>query len=123
MQAYDETSVHLSQDNFVLVKTNAYGRSRGFSLLGIITIVPATLTKAMNRMYVSAQMSPGKPQSTAHLLIEQSFSYYILFGVPKVEVRADIVQFHPQPSAPGVGPPHPLPPPPLPPDQRRPQRR
>jgi hypothetical protein len=95
VQAYDQTSVNLADDDFVLVKTNAYGRSRGFSLLGIITIVPASMTTAYNRMYASAEMAEGKPQTTAHLLIQQTSSYYILFGIPKVEVRADIVQFRP----------------------------
>ncbi len=54
---------------------------------------PATLSKAMQRMYAAAQMQPGQPQSIAHLVVEQTSSYYILFGIPKVEVRADIVEF------------------------------
>jgi len=80
----------------VLVKTNVLGKSKGFSLLGLITIYPATLTKAMNRMYSAAQMTPGQPQTLAHLIIEQSSSYWILFGIPQVQVRADIVQFSPE---------------------------
>lgn len=71
------------------------GRSRGFSLLGLITIYPATLTKAMNRMYTSAHMELGQPQTSAHIVIEQTSSYYILFGIPEVDVRADVVQFNP----------------------------
>ncbi len=96
LQVHEETTVRLSQDNFSLVKTNVLGRSKGFSLLGIITIVPPTLTKAMNRLYASAQMEPGHPQTVAHLVIEQTTSFYILFGIPKIEVRADIVEFRPR---------------------------
>jgi len=95
LQVHEQTSVNLAQDNFVLVKTNVFGVSKGFSLLGIITIYPATLTKAMNRMYASAQMHPGASQTLAHLIIEHSGSYWILFGIPKVEVHADIVEFRP----------------------------
>ena len=51
----------------------------------------------MNRLYGAAEMHPGEPQTVAHLVIEQTSSYYILFGVPEVDVRADIVQFKPQP--------------------------
>lgn len=93
LQVHEQTSVNLSQDNFVLVKTNVFGQSKGFSLLGFITICPATLTKAMNRMYASAEMRPGKPQTVAHLIVEHSSSYWILFGIPRTEVHADIVEF------------------------------
>ncbi len=93
LQVHEETRVDLAGNNFDLVKTNVWGQSKGFSLLGLITIVPPTLTKAMQRMYAAAQMSPGRAQSIAHLVIEQTSSYYILFGIPKIDVRADIVEF------------------------------
>jgi len=95
LQIHEQTSVNLSEDNFVLVRTNVFGVSKGFSLLGFITIVPANFTTAMDRMYASAQMTPGQPQTVAHLIVEHSGSYWILFGIPKVEVHADIVQFNP----------------------------
>lgn len=112
LQVHEETQVKLAEDNFLLIKTNVIGRSHGFSLLGIITIVPATLTKAMNRLYGAAEMPPGEPQTVAHLVIEQTSSYYILFGVPEVDVRADIVQFKPGPPPPPEGRPPPRAPPP-----------
>ena len=71
LEIHEQTSVNLAQDNFVLVKTNAFGLSKGFSLLGFITICPATLTKAMDRMYASAQMHLGEPQAVANLIVEQ----------------------------------------------------
>jgi hypothetical protein len=105
LEIHEQTSVELAKDNFFLVKTNVLGRCRGFSLLGIITIVPATLTKAMSHLYATAEMRPGQPQSVAHLVIERTSSYYILFGVPEVDVRADIVEFRPE----NRGPPGPAP--------------
>jgi hypothetical protein len=92
---HQQTGVSLTQDNFVLVKTNVFGVSKGFSLLGFITICPATLSKAMDRMYASAQMRPGEPQTVANLIVERSGSFWILFGIPKVEVHADVVEFRP----------------------------
>ncbi len=94
LQVHEETRVSLAQDDFVLIKTNVVGHSSGFSLLGLITIVPATLTKAMNRLYGVAEMQTGRPQTVAHLVIEQTSTYWILFGIPKIEVRADIVEFN-----------------------------
>lgn len=98
LQVHEETKVELAKDDFVLVRTNVWGQSKGFSLLGLITIYPATLVKAMDRLYTAAEMRPGRPQTIAHLVIEQSSSYYILFGIPKVQVRADIVEFKPEAS-------------------------
>jgi hypothetical protein len=94
-QVFEETRVDLGRDNFVLVKANVRGESKGFSLLGVITMSPATVTKAMNRMYASAQLRVGEPQTLANLVVNQSSSYWILFGIPKVEVRADVVEFNP----------------------------
>jgi hypothetical protein len=112
LQVHEQTSVKLAQDNFVLVKTNVVGRSRGFSLLGLITIYPATLSKAMNRLYVAAQMREGRPQTVVHLVVEQTSSYYILFGIPEVDARADIVEFQPEPRGPTPFATPPEPPPP-----------
>jgi len=108
-ELHEQTGVNLSQANFVVVKTNVVGRSKGFSLLGLITIVPATVSKATGRMYAAAQMRLGEPQTIANVIIERSSSYWILFGIPKVEARADVVEFRPL-----VTPPE-HPPPPKPP--------
>jgi hypothetical protein len=95
-QVNEQTRVDLAKDNFTLVKTNVWGRSKGFSLLGFVTIYPPTLTKAMQRMYGSAGMQTGQAQSVAHLIIEQTSSYWILFAIPKIDVRADIIEFSPE---------------------------
>ncbi len=95
IEVHEQTTVALAKDNFILVRTNVVGQSSGFSLFGIITIVPATLSKATSRFYDQAGMETGTPQSLAHLIIERTSSFYILFGIPEVIVRADIVQFKP----------------------------
>lgn len=95
LQVHEQTSVKLAADNFVLVKTNVVGSSRGFSLLGILTIEPATLNEAMNHLYAAAQMERGRPQTVAHLVVEQTTSFWILFGIPRIDVRADVVEFVP----------------------------
>ena len=98
---HEQTTVSLAQDNFVLVKTNVVGLSKGFSLLGFITIYPATLAKALDRMYGAAQLHIGEPQTVGQLLVQNSSSYWILFGIPKVEVHADVFQFNPAVSSGG----------------------
>lgn len=94
--AHTQTSVNLSEGNFTVVKTNVVGRSKGFSLLGFIPIYPPRLTKAMDQLYANAEIQSGRSMSLAHLITEHSSSYWILFSLPEVTARADIVQFNPR---------------------------
>ncbi len=90
---HDETSVQLSKDNFAVVKANVSGRCQGFKLLGFITIVPAPVSKAMDRIYAAAALAPGRPQALVNVMIERTSGYFVLFSLPKVEVRANLVEF------------------------------
>jgi hypothetical protein len=89
------TSVRLQEGNFVTVRTNVVGSSKGFKLLGLITLYPATLNKAMGRLYNNAEVETGRPQTFAHFIVEHSGIYVILFSIPKVTVRADLIEFLP----------------------------
>jgi len=93
-QALTQTSVELYENNFVIVKTNVVGVSRGFSLLGVIPIVSAPVVKATGRLYAEAGIQAGQPESLAHVMIEHSSLYLILFSIPKTTVRADIIRFN-----------------------------
>ena len=97
------TTVKLEQANFATVKTNVVGQCKGFALLGIITIVPARLSTAMDRLYAQAQMQPGRPQTLANLVVERSSTFLILYSIPRVSIRADVVEFVP-PSTAGPSP-------------------
>ena len=57
-----------------------------------MAVVPARCARP--RRNVDAQVD-GEPQTIAHLIVERSSSYWILFGIPKVEAHADIVEFRP----------------------------
>ena len=105
IQMHEETSVGLNSDNFILVKPNVVGESEGFSLFGIILMYPPTLDKAMGRMYAAAAMPAGRPQTVSHLIIETSSTYWVLFSIPKVQVRADVVEFVPKKLPEGAPPP------------------
>ncbi len=94
-EIHNQTAVTLQEANFVVVKTNLVGQAKGFSLLGVLTIVPAKFTKAMNQLYSQAEIETGKPQTLAHVVMEKSSTYLILFSIPRVSVRADVVEFIP----------------------------
>jgi hypothetical protein len=95
----NQTDVKLSEGNFVLVKTNVVGQSRGFALLGFITIVPAEFNTAFSRLYAQAGMESGQAQTLTDIAIERTGSYWILFSLPRCTVRADVVQFVPETGA------------------------
>jgi hypothetical protein len=87
------THVTLMENNFHIVQTNIIGKSRGFKLLGLITIKPSSHTRAMSQLYGKAQVQPGKPQALANVVRENSSTFLILFSLPKVTIRADLIEF------------------------------
>jgi hypothetical protein len=89
------TTVKLEQANFVVVKTNVVGQCKGFSLFGIITIVPARFSTSMDRLYAQAEMRQGRAQTLANLVVERSSTFLILYSIPRVSIRADVVEFVP----------------------------
>jgi hypothetical protein len=93
LEVHNDTSIRLQENNFVTVKTNLVGTSKGFKLLGFITFRPATLNEAMNRLYDAAEAQTGQPQTLAHLIVEHSGIYVVLFSIPRVTVRADLIEF------------------------------
>jgi hypothetical protein len=95
LQILSSTDVRLQEANFIVTKTNVVGQSKGFSLLGILTIVPAEFTTAANRLYAQAEMQQGRPQTLAHIVMEKDSLYLILFSIPRTAIRADVVEFVP----------------------------
>ncbi len=108
---YTGTAVKLEQANFVTLKTNVVGMDKGFALFGIITLVPARFSLAMDKLYGQAEMRTGRPQTLANVVAERSSTFLILYSIPRVVIRADVVEFQPAPPAFHLPPP----PPPLPP--------
>ena len=49
----------------------------------------------MVRLYTKAQMQSGRPQTLGNVVMEKTSAYWILFSIPRVSVRADVVEFTP----------------------------
>ncbi len=95
LEIHNQTEVKLAEGNFEVMKTNVVGQARGFALLGFITMVPARFQTAMDRLYSKAEMQSGKPQTLGNLIVEKTSAYWILFSIPRVSVRADVLEFTP----------------------------
>jgi len=108
LEIHNQTELKLSEGNFSVVKTNVVGQARGFALLGFITLVPARFQTAMDQLYSKAGMQSGQPQTLGNVIMEKTSAYWILFSIPRVSVRADLLEFtpnHPLLVIPHVAPP------------------
>lgn len=87
------TQVDLSRKNFRVVKANAIGTSSGFKLLGFIPFAAPTYSEAMSNLYQKAGVTEGKAQTLTNVTQERSSLYLVLFSIPKLTIRADVIEF------------------------------
>ena len=92
-QVLTTTSVNLSRQNYKIVKANAIGSSMGFSFLGLITLKSPGYYEAITQLYQYAGVAEGKSQALVNVVHEHSSPYFILFALPKITVRADVIEF------------------------------
>ncbi|MGZ8238684.1 MAG: hypothetical protein ACXWTY_12530 [Methylobacter sp.] len=59
-QVLTTTAVHLSRQNYKIVKANATGSSMGFSFLGLITLKSPEYEEAISKLYQHANVTEGK---------------------------------------------------------------
>lgn len=92
-QVLTATSVNLSESNFKMIKANAMGTSWGFKLLGLISLKSPHYTEAIARLYEMAGVAEGRAQTIANVVYQNSSTYFILFSLPRITVRADVIEF------------------------------
>ena len=87
------TEVNLAQRNYRVVRTNVAGTSRGFALLGLISVKPPDAIEAFARLYEAGGISEGNALALINVLQQSSAPYFILFSLPEITFRADVVEF------------------------------
>ena len=87
------TEVDLNKKNYRVVKANVTGESTGFALFGIIPFVSPTYPDAMSNLSANGGIQEGKAQALVNVTQDRSVIYLILFSIPKLTVRADIIEF------------------------------
>ncbi len=92
-QTLAATSVMLKKRNYRIVRADAIGESTGFSLLGLFSFRQPMYTEAMSRLYQKAEISEGKAFAVVNVAHQQSSTYFILFSLPKITIRADVIEF------------------------------
>ncbi len=87
------TQVDLSKKNFRIVKANAMGTSSGFKLFCFIPFTAPTYSEAMSDLYQKAGLTEGRAQTLTNVTQERSSLYLLLFSIPKLTIRADVIEF------------------------------
>lgn len=90
------TTTDLTRANFRIVKANVRGEDSGFWLLGFIPITSPSIINAMDQLQHQAG-SEGRAVTLVNVTQEERNAYFILFSIPRVVIRADAVEFLPEP--------------------------
>jgi hypothetical protein len=92
MQHGSGTETRLDRANFRIVKARARGEDRGFYLLGFLPIVSPSVGEATDQL-LGGVNSEGRAVSLANVTQEWRSWYFVLFSLPRVVVRADVIEF------------------------------
>lgn len=65
----------------------------GFKLLGILPFSNPSYAEAMSRLYATVGPAEGKSLAVTNVGQERTALYFILFSLPKLTVRADVIEF------------------------------
>lgn len=92
----DQSATQLNRGNFRVIKASARGVDAGFAFLGIIPIVSPSISDATDQLFEGVQ-AEGRAISLANVTQERQNWYLILFSLPRIVVRADVIEFLTEP--------------------------
>ena len=82
----------LERKNFRVVKKNVRGEDTGFNLFCIIPFAPPSYADAMGDLHDQIRTSGGSI-ALANVTNDIEQSCFILFGLPKTTISADVIEF------------------------------
>lgn len=92
-KALHETSVGLNRANYRIVQTDVRGESRGLTLLIFFTVDPISYAEAFSDLQANAPIEAGDTRAFVNVVHDRSSRNFLLFALPKLSVRADVVEF------------------------------
>lgn len=87
-----QSATHLDRANFRVLKASARGVDGGFYLFGFIPIVMPSLSDATDQLMQGID-AEGRAVSLTNVTQEWQTLYVVLFSLPKIVVRADVIEF------------------------------
>ena len=97
-----QTSVELERANYRVLRSNLTGESRGLTLLLFLTVWPTSYTEAFADLESEASLEGERPLALVNVVHERSAMNFLLFSLPSIRIRADLVEFveEPRPGTP-----------------------
>lgn len=71
----------------------------GLKLLFLLTLDAVSLTEAFSDFYQKARLETGTSQAIVNVVHERTERNFLLFSLPRITVRADVVEFEDAPAA------------------------
>ena len=90
-----QSSMHLDRANFRVIKASARGVDQGFNLFGFIPIIMPSISDATDNLMQGID-AEGRAVSLTNVTQERQTLYLVLFSLPKIVIRADIIEFLPE---------------------------
>jgi hypothetical protein len=91
------TEVQLKQRNYRVIRVNVTGTSRGFALLGLLMLKPPDAAEAFASLYEDGNLrvliAEGRALAFVNVMQHSSAPYFLLFSLPEITFRADVVEF------------------------------
>lgn len=89
--------ITIDRDDCKLICGRAQGESKGFKLLGLISLKSPSESDALAAMYDNARSRgaklEGESVTFANTSIERSSNYFILWSMPAIKISGDAVQY------------------------------
>ena len=89
-----QSAMHLDRANFRVIKASARGVDQGFNLFGFIPIIMPSISDATDNLMQGID-AEGRAVSLTNVAQERQTLYLVLFSLPKIVIRADIIEFLP----------------------------
>ena len=89
------SAMNLDRANFRVIKASARGVDQGFNLFGVIPIIMPSISDATDDLMQGID-AEGRAVALTNVTQERQTLYLILFSLPKIVIRADVIEFLPE---------------------------
>ena len=104
-----QTEVQLAQRNYRVVRTQVVGSSRGVALLGLLTVKPPDAIAAFAHLVHAGGLAEGQARALINVIQHSRTPFFLLFSLPTITFRGDVVEFVDPAALPEPAPPRPSP--------------
>lgn len=87
------TEVELGSNNYRIAQTGVTGSDWGWALFGLIPLGAPSMNSAMTELLAKVPAYQGSSMALVNVTEARHGSFWILFSIYSIELRADVVEF------------------------------